>query len=129
MKYNFDEIINRIGTASEKWESGGHGGVYFDKNSLSFSIADMDFALAPCIDRAIRDRLDQKVLGYTDVNTDDYRGNGLVRPSFRLENRRQADLRRGRRHAGREKGDFRPYRAGRRRYHTAAGLSAVYEFG
>lgn len=73
MKYNFDEIINRIGTASEKWESGGHGGVYFDKNSLSFSIADMDFALAPCIDRAIRDRLDQKVLGYTDVNTDDYR--------------------------------------------------------
>ena len=44
MKYNFDEFINRIGTDSEKWESGGHGGVYFDKNSLSFSIADMDFA-------------------------------------------------------------------------------------
>ena len=37
MKYNFDEFINRIGTDSEKWESGGHGGVYFDKNSLSWT--------------------------------------------------------------------------------------------
>ena len=65
MKYNFDEVIKRIGTDSEKWESGGHGNVYFDENSLSFSIADMDFALAPSIDKAIRDRLDLKVLGYT----------------------------------------------------------------
>ena len=32
MKYNFDEFINRIGTDCEKWESGGHGGVYFDEN-------------------------------------------------------------------------------------------------
>lgn len=73
MKYNFDEFINRIGTDSEKWESGGHGGVYFDENSLSFSIADMDFALAPAIDKAIRDRLDKKILGYTDVCTKEYR--------------------------------------------------------
>lgn len=73
MKYNFDEFINRIGTDSEKWESGGHGGVYFDKNSLSFSIADMDFALAPAIDKAIRDRLDKKILGYTEVCTQEFR--------------------------------------------------------
>ena len=73
MKYNFDEFINRIGTDSEKWESGGHGGVYFDENSLSFSIADMDFALAPAIDKAIRDRLDKKILGYTEVCTKEYR--------------------------------------------------------
>lgn len=73
MKYNFDEFINRIGTDSEKWESGGHGGVYFDQNSLSFSIADMDFALAPAIDKAIRDRLDKKILGYTEVCTKQYR--------------------------------------------------------
>lgn len=73
MKYDFDEKIERIGTDSEKWESGGHGGVYFDKNSLSFSIADMDFALAPVIDKAIRDRLDKKVLGYTEVGTKQFR--------------------------------------------------------
>lgn len=73
MKYDFDEVINRIGTDSEKWESGGHGNVYFDKNSLSFSIADMDFALAPNIDKAIRARLDKKVLGYTEVATKEFR--------------------------------------------------------
>ena len=73
MKYNFDEVIQRIGTDSEKWESGGHGNVYYDENSLSFSIADMDFALAPSIDKAIRDRLDKKVLGYTEVATEEFR--------------------------------------------------------
>lgn len=73
MKYNFDEVIKRIGTDSEKWESGGHGNVYYDENSLSFSIADMDFALAPSIDKAIRDRLDLKVLGYTEVATEQFR--------------------------------------------------------
>ena len=73
MKSNFDEVIKRIGTDSEKWESGGHGNVYFDENSLSFSIADMDFALAPAIDKAIRDRLDKKVLGYTEVATKEFR--------------------------------------------------------
>lgn len=73
MKYDFDQFIQRVGTDSEKWESGGHGNVYFDKNSLSFSIADMDFALAPQIDRAIRDRLDKKILGYTEVATKEFR--------------------------------------------------------
>ena len=73
MLYNFDEFIQRIGTDSEKWESGGHGNVYFDENSLSFSIADMDFALAPNIDKAIRQRLDKKILGYTEVATPAFR--------------------------------------------------------
>ena len=72
MKYNFDEIITRIGTDSQKWESGGHGKLNFNKNSLAFSIADMDFACAPAILSAIRSRVDKKIFGYTSARTAKY---------------------------------------------------------
>ena len=59
MKFDFDKVISRKGTHSTKWESGGHGGVQFDENSLAFSIADMDFAVAPQIVEALKKQLSE----------------------------------------------------------------------
>ncbi len=72
MKFDFDKVISRKGTHSTKWESGGHGGVQFDENSLAFSIADMDFAVAPQIVEALKKRVEHPIYGYTAAFTEDY---------------------------------------------------------
>ena len=56
-KYNFDEIIDRRGTASVKWDL--YGG-----DVLPMWVADMDFKAAPAILQALRKRLDHGVFGY-----------------------------------------------------------------
>ena len=43
MKYNFDEIIERRGTKSYKWDLVKEDGV------IPMWVADMDFQTAPCI--------------------------------------------------------------------------------
>ena len=43
MKYNFDEIIERRGTNSYKWDLVKEDGV------IPMWVADMDFQTAPCI--------------------------------------------------------------------------------
>ena len=64
MKYNFDEIIDRRGTSSVKWD-----GVPFMWNGrndlLPMWVADMDFRTPPFVLDALRHRLDHEVLGYT----------------------------------------------------------------
>ncbi len=83
--YNFDEKINRTGTNAMKLE--GYKSYIFhadDSMVLPFSneefihmwVADMEFAVAPEIIDAIRDRLDRKILGYTS-NYDDSLFNAL----------------------------------------------------
>lgn len=57
---NFDEIINRRGTGSFKWDEAREG-------VLPMWVADMDFAVAPCIQRAIRERAEHPVFGYVSV--------------------------------------------------------------
>lgn len=63
MKYNFDQHINRIGTDCLKWDAvikeTGH------KNIRPLWIADMDFETPPFIMKAIRCRLENRILGYT----------------------------------------------------------------
>lgn len=59
MKYNFDEIINRRGTYSFKWDIG--------ENELPMWVADMDFKTAPEIITALTERVQHGVFGYTIV--------------------------------------------------------------
>lgn len=58
--YNFDEIINRRGTGSVKWDEARAG-------VLPMWVADMDFAVAPCISEAIRRRAEHPIFGYVAV--------------------------------------------------------------
>lgn len=57
--HNFDPVTNRWNTKSEKWDTEGN------KEALVFTIADMDFPAPPAILRALRERLDHPILGYT----------------------------------------------------------------
>ncbi len=59
MKYDFDTVINRRGTDSVKWNVG--------KNELPMWVADMDFRLAPEIEKAIKKKMDHGVFGYAEI--------------------------------------------------------------
>lgn len=61
MKYDFDEIVNRRGTNSVKWDEVKEEGV------IPMWVADMDFKAAPCILKALKKRVDHGVFGYTIV--------------------------------------------------------------
>ena len=78
MQYNFDTIVDRSRTNATKLY-GYKQYIFQDKDIdldfdnedfIHFWIADMEFACAPEIIDAIKDRLDRKILGYTD-NYDD----------------------------------------------------------
>lgn len=64
MKYNFDEIIDRRGTSSVKWD--GVQKYWKGRNDLlPMWVADMDFKTAPFVVEALKKRLDHEVIGYT----------------------------------------------------------------
>ena len=65
MKYNFDEYIGRRGTGCVKWDESPEG-------VIPLWVADMDFAVAPAIQEAIRQRASHPVFGYTYVQEDYY---------------------------------------------------------
>lgn len=64
MIYNFDEVIDRRGTSSVKWDGISK---LTDKypDMLSMWVADMDFKTPSFVLEALRKRLDHGVLGYT----------------------------------------------------------------
>lgn len=66
MTYNFDELTERRGTASYKWDSAGSDDV------LPLWVADMDFRTAPAIVRALQARVEQGIFGYTRVPDEYY---------------------------------------------------------
>ncbi|MCH4460522.1 3M3SH-releasing C-S lyase [Staphylococcus haemolyticus] len=80
MTYNFDEIIDRRSTNAMNVE--GYKGYLFgdvDTSDLEehdelirMWVADMDFATPEVVLDAIRDRLDKKILGYTNIFGTDY---------------------------------------------------------
>lgn len=81
MKYNFDEIIDRKNTNAENVEGfrqymfGSNPDIEFDIPDDEFVrmwVADMEFAVAPEIRQAIKDRVDRHIFGYTLVYGDDY---------------------------------------------------------
>lgn len=58
-KFDFDEIIDRGGTGSTKWDK------YPGRDILPMWVADSDFRLAPVIEQAIHARTEHGVFGYT----------------------------------------------------------------
>ncbi|UPU36085.1 PatB family C-S lyase [Geomonas paludis] len=58
-KFDFDEIIDRRGTASEKWDK------YRDRDIIPLWVADMDFRSPPAIIKALHERVEHGVFGYT----------------------------------------------------------------
>lgn len=61
MRYNFDEIVQRRGTNSYKWDSAD------DAEVLPMWVADMDFRTAPAIIEALQQRVAHGIFGYTRV--------------------------------------------------------------
>lgn len=63
MIYNFDEVIDRRGTDSVKWD--GMKSVWGRDDLTAMWVADMDFRTPPFVMEVLRRRLDHEVLGYT----------------------------------------------------------------
>lgn len=61
MKYNFDDIVQRRGSNSYKWDTAT------DENILPMWVADMDFRTAPAVINALAQRVQHGVFGYTKV--------------------------------------------------------------
>ena len=64
MKYNFDEIVSRTHTDCLKFDRLQQ--FYGREDLLPMWIADMDFKTPPFIVKALRERLEHEVFGYTD---------------------------------------------------------------
>ncbi|MFN3766933.1 MAG: MalY/PatB family protein [Ectopseudomonas guguanensis] len=58
MSFDFDTIHSRLGTGSTKWSR-------YPDDVLPMWIADMDFAAPPAVLHALRERIDQQILGYS----------------------------------------------------------------
>ena len=70
-KFDFDEMIVRRGTGCVKWDEPCHCPSE-GRDVIPMWIADMDFAVAPAIQQAIRRRAEHPVFGYTHVGKDYY---------------------------------------------------------
>lgn len=64
MKYDFDTVIDRRNSNSYKWE--------ISENELPMWVADMDFRTAPEIIKAIMERTEHGVFGYTTISDEWY---------------------------------------------------------
>lgn len=68
MKYNFDEVVDRRGTSATKVERMPAGSA---EDALALWVADMDFPCAEPILKALHERIDRKIFGYTLYDTDE----------------------------------------------------------
>lgn len=66
MNYHFDERIERRATGCVKWDESP------SQDVIPLWVADMDFAVAPAIQAAIRQRAEHPILGYTHVQENYY---------------------------------------------------------
>lgn len=60
----FDAVIDRAGTACEKWD--GRKEVFGREDVIPLWVADMDFACSPAIVEALKTRAAHPIYGYTD---------------------------------------------------------------
>jgi len=72
MKYDLDRIVDRTGTNSLKWEFGSKAHPKVTKNTLPLWVADMDFPSAEPILKALRERIDREIFGYSQHHTGEY---------------------------------------------------------
>lgn len=63
-KYNFENIKSRMFTGSSKWNELLQYGVNQDDDIIPFSVADMEFELAPEIKESLIQRIEGVALGY-----------------------------------------------------------------
>ncbi|CAM2775648.1 MalY/PatB family protein [Hathewaya histolytica] len=63
--YNFDEVINRRGTNSEKWDTIKNE--FGREDLIPLSIADMDFKVGDFISNAIQEKIKEGVFGYNCI--------------------------------------------------------------
>ena len=59
-QFDFDTLIDRSGTDSVKWNK------YGTRDIIPMWVADMDFACAPAIVDALRQRVDHGIFGYSN---------------------------------------------------------------
>ena len=57
--FDFDEIIDRRGSSSEKWEK------YRGRDIIPLWVADMDFRSPPAVSEALHERVNHGIFGYT----------------------------------------------------------------
>lgn len=72
MKYNFDELIERRGTNCVKWDERPRvgeqsSGISPSPDVIPLWVADMDFKVAPAIQKALQQRVEHGVFGYNIV--------------------------------------------------------------
>ena len=74
MKYDFDQIIDRSGTGCVKWDENPPTAPspHSPTPVVPLWVADMDFAVAPAIQEAVRRRAMHPIFGYTHVDDDYY---------------------------------------------------------
>jgi len=76
MKYNFDEIVNRRGTGSTKWDGSARmiqmgRFKHFDEQSIPLFTADMDLPVPQPVVEAIKRTADNRIFGYS-ITTPEY---------------------------------------------------------
>lgn len=72
MKYDFETLVNRTDTGSEKWNMMKADMPDVPENIVPFSVADMEFKPAPEIVEGLKKYLDEAVLGYTGATESYY---------------------------------------------------------
>ncbi|MGJ0961505.1 MalY/PatB family protein [Faecalicoccus pleomorphus] len=72
MKYNFDEINNRLGTYCTQWDYIEDR--FGEKDLLPFSISDTDFKIPKPISKTIQKVSQSELYGYTRWNHEDFKG-------------------------------------------------------
>lgn len=68
MTYDFDAVVDRRGTACEKWDGHYPG----QPDALPLWVADMDFMAPPEVSAALAERVAHGVYGYTFAQEEDY---------------------------------------------------------
>ncbi len=69
--FDFSTPVNRYGTYCTQWDYVEDR--FGEADLLPFTISDMDFAVAPCIEKALSERLAHGVFGYSRWNHDDFK--------------------------------------------------------
>lgn len=72
MKYDFSATPDRRGSGCVKWDEQPPVAIEGGQSLIPLWVADMDFAVAPAIQEAIRRRAEHPVFGYTHVGDDYY---------------------------------------------------------
>lgn len=76
MHYDFDTVIDRSGTYSDKWDYLKR--YYGEDGMLGLWVADMDFACPPCVVDAVVKRAGHPIYGYTEIDENNSFYDGMI---------------------------------------------------